>query len=88
MVTELAKPDETKKKEEPKKEEPKKEEPVAPTPKPTEKQDNNSKHTLDPATIKGVAMAIWNDSRAAWYNGVTRRSRIEEKFGAGAYEKI
>lgn len=47
---------------------------------------NKNKLTAD--VIDGIAGAIWYWSPAAWGNGDTRKKRINEKFGSGAYDKV
>lgn len=49
---------------------------------------NNKKNTLDSATIDGIAGAIWYWSPSAWGSGNERKTKVDEKFGAGAYDKV
>lgn len=53
-------------------------------------KDNNKSNgaKLDSNTIDGVAGAIWYWSPSAWGSGSERERKVNEKFGAGAYNTI
>lgn len=44
--------------------------------------------TLDNDTAWGIAAAIWTERGSGWNNNPTRKKRLNEKFGAGAFEQV
>ena len=58
------------------------------TTKTTTKSTTTKKNKLTADIIDGIAGAIWYWSPAAWGTGDTRKKRINEKFGSGAYDKV
>lgn len=49
---------------------------------------NNGKTTLTSDIIDGVSGALYYWTPAGWGTGNTRRQRMNEKFGSGAYDQI